>query len=73
MYLITERGSMFGYQDLLVDFRGIPAMKEFAPVILDVTHSLQLPGGQGNSAGGRSKMIETIARAGVVNNMMEFL
>ena len=41
--LITERGSMFGYQDLLVDFRGIPTMKKFAPVILDITHSLQQP------------------------------
>ena len=63
--LITERGSMFGYQDLLVDFRGIPVMKEFAPVILDVTHSLQKPNQSSGVTGGRPEMIETIAKAGV--------
>ena len=63
--LITERGSMFGYQDLLVDFRGIPAMKEFAPVVLDVTHSLQQPNQSSGVTGGRPEMIETIAKAGI--------
>ena len=63
--LITERGSMFGYQDLLVDFRGIPAMKEFAPVVLDATHSLQQPNQSSGVTGGRPEMIETIAKAGI--------
>ena len=63
--LITERGSMFGYQDLLVDFRGIPVMKEFAPVVLDVTHSLQQPNQSSGVTGGRPEMIETIAKAGI--------
>jgi 2-dehydro-3-deoxyphosphooctonate aldolase (KDO 8-P synthase) len=62
---ITERGSMFGYQDLLVDFRGIPVMKEFAPVVLDVTHSLQQPNQSSGVTGGRPEMIETIAKAGI--------
>ena len=56
---------MFGYQDLLVDFRGIPVMKEFAPVILDVTHSLQKPNQSSGVTGGRPEMIETIAKAGI--------
>lgn len=63
--IITERGSMFGYQDLIVDFRGIPAMKEFAPVVLDVTHSLQQPNQSSGVTGGRPDMIETIAKAGI--------
>ena len=63
--IITERGSMFGYQDLIVDFRGIPAMKEFAPVVLDVTHSLQQPNQSSGVTGGRPEMIETIAKAGI--------
>ncbi|WP_075344157.1 3-deoxy-8-phosphooctulonate synthase [Tenacibaculum agarivorans] len=66
---ITERGTTFGYQDLLVDFRGIPTMKKFAPTILDVTHSLQQPNQNSGVTGGRPDMIETIARAGVVNNV----
>ncbi|WP_442265773.1 3-deoxy-8-phosphooctulonate synthase [Tenacibaculum sp. ZS6-P6] len=66
---ITERGTMFGYQDLLVDFRGIPTMKKFAPTVLDVTHSLQQPNQSSGVTGGRPDMIETIARAGVVNNV----
>jgi 2-dehydro-3-deoxyphosphooctonate aldolase (KDO 8-P synthase) len=62
---ITDRGTQFGYQDLIVDFRGIPVMKKFAPTILDVTHSLQQPN-QGNGlTGGRPESIETIARAGI--------
>ena len=64
---LTERGSMFGYQDLVVDFRGIPEMKQFAPVILDVTHSLQQPNQSSGVRGGRPEMIETIAKAGVAS------
>ena len=63
--LITERGSMFGYQDLLVDFRGIPVMKQYAPVVLDVTHSLQQPNQSSGVTGGKPEMIETIAKAGI--------
>ncbi len=66
---ITDRGTMFGYQDMIVDFRGIPEMREFAPTILDVTHSLQQPNQTAGVTGGRPEMIETIARAGVVNNV----
>ena len=66
---ITDRGTMFGYQDMIVDFRGIPEMREFAPTILDVTHSLQQPNQTSGVTGGRPDMIETIARAGVVNNV----
>ena len=64
---LTERGSMFGYQDLIVDFRGIPVMKQFAPVILDVTHSLQQPNQSSGVTGGRPEMIETIAKAGIAS------
>lgn len=66
---ITDRGTMFGYQDMIVDFRGIPEMRQFAPTILDVTHSLQQPNQSVGVTGGRPEMIETIARAGVVNNV----
>jgi len=62
---VTDRGTMFGYQDMLVDFRGIPKMKEIAPTILDVTHSLQKPNQSGGVTGGQPEMIETIARAGI--------
>ena len=64
---ITDRGTMFGYQDMIVDFRGIPTMREYAPVVLDVTHSLQQPNQTSGVTGGRPDMIETIARAGIVN------
>ena len=67
--LITDRGTMFGYQDMIVDFRGIPIMKSIAPTILDVTHSLQKPNQTSGVTGGIPEMIETIARAGVVNNI----
>ena len=67
--LITERGSMFGYQDLLVDFRGIPTMKKFAPVILDITHSLQQPNQLSGVTGGKPEMIETIAKAGIATGV----
>lgn len=66
---ITDRGTMFGYQDLIVDMRGIPTMKQYAPTVLDVTHSLQQPNQSSGVTGGRPDMIETIARAGVVNNV----
>jgi len=67
--LITDRGTMFGYQDMIVDFRGIPTMKLIAPTILDVTHSLQKPNQTSGVTGGVPQMIETISRAGVVNNI----
>lgn len=64
--MITERGTTFGYQDLIVDFRGIPEMQKFGkPVILDVTHSLQQPNQSSGVSGGVPAMIETIARAGI--------
>jgi 2-dehydro-3-deoxyphosphooctonate aldolase (KDO 8-P synthase) len=64
--LITERGASFGYNNLVVDMRGLAIMKEWGyPVILDVTHALQLPGGEGNRSGGQPRFIETLARAGV--------
>jgi len=66
---ITDRGTMFGYQDMIVDFRGIPTMRAFAPTVLDVTHSLQQPNQASGVTGGRPEMIETIARAGIVNNV----
>ncbi|MCA0151636.1 3-deoxy-8-phosphooctulonate synthase [Winogradskyella vincentii] len=66
---ITDRGTMFGYQDMIVDFRGIPTMRQYAPTVLDVTHSLQQPNQSIGVTGGRPEMIETIARAGVVNNV----
>ncbi len=63
---LTERGTTFGYQDLVVDFRGIPVMQSFgAKVVLDCTHSLQQPNQTSGVTGGRPKMIETIAKAGV--------
>ena len=66
---ITDRGTMFGYQDMIVDFRGIPTMRQYAPTVLDVTHSLQQPNQSVGVTGGRPDMIETIARAGIVNNV----
>jgi len=64
--LITERGASFGYHNLVVDMRSFPIMSEFGvPVVFDVTHSLQLPGGLGHATGGLSQYIEPLARAGV--------
>lgn len=64
--MITERGTTFGYQDLIVDFRGIPEMKRNrCPVILDITHSLQQPNQSSGVTGGRPDLIETIAKAGI--------
>lgn len=62
---IIERGNSFGYTDLVVDFRGIPTMRNYAPVILDVTHSLQQPNQNSGVTGGRPELIETIAKAGI--------
>lgn len=63
---VTERGTTFGYQDLIVDYRGIPEMqRNGCPVILDVTHSLQQPNQTAGVTGGRPDMIETVARAGI--------
>ena len=62
---ITDRGTMFGYQDMIVDYRGIPTMQQYAPTILDITHSLQQPNQTSGVTGGRPEMIETLARAGV--------
>lgn len=63
---ITERGASFGYNTLVVDFRGFPIMRSFGyPLVYDVTHSLQRPGGLGNASGGDSQYIEYMARAGV--------
>ncbi len=64
--LLTERGASFGYNNLVVDFRGFPIMQSFGcPVVFDVTHSLQLPGAQGQSSGGQPQFIPHFARAGV--------
>lgn len=64
--MLTERGTTFGYQDLVVDFRGVPEMKSFGfPVILDATHSLQRPNQTSGVTGGQPQLIETIAKAGV--------
>ena len=64
--LLTERGASFGYHNLVVDMRSVPIMRGFgAPVVFDVTHSLQLPGGLGHATGGQSEYIEPLARAGV--------
>jgi 2-dehydro-3-deoxyphosphooctonate aldolase (KDO 8-P synthase) len=63
---ITERGTSFGYNNLVVDFRGISIMRSFGyPVVFDVTHSLQLPGGQGSTSGGQREFAEPLARAAV--------
>jgi len=63
---ITERGASFGYNNLVVDYRGIPIMRSFGyPVVFDVTHSLQLPGGMGKSSGGQREFAEPLAKAAV--------
>jgi 2-dehydro-3-deoxyphosphooctonate aldolase (KDO 8-P synthase) len=64
--LLTERGASFGYNNLVVDFRSLPLMRSLGcPVVLDVTHSVQLPGGQGSCSGGQREFIPPLARAGV--------
>lgn len=63
--MVTDRGTMFGYQDMIVDFRGIPTMQHYATTVLDITHSLQQPNQTSGVTGGRPDLIETIAKAGV--------
>jgi 2-dehydro-3-deoxyphosphooctonate aldolase (KDO 8-P synthase) len=64
--LLTERGTSFGYNNLIVDFRGLPIMRGFGyPVIFDATHSVQLPGGQGDRSGGERQYVQALARAAV--------
>ena len=64
--ILTERGATFGYNDLVVDFRGIPVMKAMGvPVVLDVTHSVQIPNRTTGTAGGQPRFIETLAKAGI--------
>ena len=64
--MLTDRGTMFGYQDIVVDYRGIPTMQSFGvPVVLDITHSLQKPNQSSGVTGGNPDMIDTIAKAGI--------
>jgi 2-dehydro-3-deoxyphosphooctonate aldolase (KDO 8-P synthase) len=61
--LLTERGSTFGYNNLVVDMRSLPVMRQFAPVVFDVTHSVQRPGGLGGKSGGDRQFAPFLARA----------
>jgi 2-dehydro-3-deoxyphosphooctonate aldolase (KDO 8-P synthase) len=64
--LLTERGTSFGYNNLVVDFRGLPIMRAFGyPVVFDATHAVQLPGGQGDRSGGERQYVQALARAAV--------
>lgn len=64
--MLTDRGTMFGYQDIIVDYRGIPTMQSFGvPIVLDITHSLQQPNQNSGVTGGKPEMIDTIAKAGI--------
>ncbi|MCT4637388.1 MAG: 3-deoxy-8-phosphooctulonate synthase [Bacteroidales bacterium] len=64
--VLTDRGTMFGYQDMVIDYRGIPEMQQYGtPVVLDITHSLQQPNQSSGVTGGKPELIETVARAGV--------
>ena len=68
--MLTDRGTMFGYQDMVVDFRGIPTMKKFGvPVIMDITHSLQQPNQSSGVTGGNPEMIESIAKAAIATGV----
>jgi 2-dehydro-3-deoxyphosphooctonate aldolase (KDO 8-P synthase) len=68
--MITDRGTMFGYQDIVVDFRGIPTMKQFGvPVVMDITHSLQQPNQDNGITGGNPEMIETISKAAIATGV----
>jgi 2-dehydro-3-deoxyphosphooctonate aldolase (KDO 8-P synthase) len=68
--MITDRGTMFGYQDIVVDFRGIPTMKQFGvPVVMDITHSLQQPNQDNGITGGNPEMIGTIAKAAIATGV----
>jgi 2-dehydro-3-deoxyphosphooctonate aldolase (KDO 8-P synthase) len=64
--MLTDRGTMFGYHDIVVDYRGVPIMQSLGiPVVLDITHSLQTPNQNSGVTGGKPEMIETIAKAGI--------
>lgn len=63
--MLTERGTTFGYQDLVVDYRNLPIMQQYAPVVMDVTHSLQQPNQTSGVTGGHPQMISTIAKAAI--------
>jgi 2-dehydro-3-deoxyphosphooctonate aldolase (KDO 8-P synthase) len=64
--IITERGTTFGYNNLVVDFRSVPIMKKFGyPIIFDATHSVQLPGGAGDRSGGQNEFVPTLAKAAI--------
>jgi 2-dehydro-3-deoxyphosphooctonate aldolase (KDO 8-P synthase) len=68
--ILTERGASFGYNNLVVDMRTFPVLQKFGyPVVYDVTHSVQLPGGHGHASGGQPEFIETLARAGVATGV----
>ena len=68
--ILTERGASFGYNNLVVDMRAFPVLAKFGyPVVYDVTHSVQLPGGQGHASGGQPEFIEPLARAGVATGV----
>lgn len=70
MIMLTERGNMFGYKDMIVDFRAVPTMKKFGyPVIMDVTHSIQQPNQNSGITGGKPEMIETIAKAAIATGV----
>ncbi len=64
-FYLTERGVSFGYNNLVVDYRSLPIMRQFAPVIFDATHSVQLPGGQGKASGGQREFVYPLAKAAV--------
>ena len=65
LFMLCERGFSFGYNNLIADMRGLALMREYAPVVFDATHTVQLPGGQGNASGGMRLMIPVLARAAV--------
>ena len=68
--ILTERGVSFGYQNLVVDMRSFPILQKLGyPVVFDVTHSVQLPGGQGHASGGQPEFIEPLARAAVASGV----
>ncbi len=70
--LLTERGASFGYHNLVVDMRSLPTMRQYAPVIFDVTHSVQQPGGQGGSSGGQREFAAYLARAAAATGVDGF-
>ena len=67
--IITERGSQFGYHELVVDFKGIPIMQEYAPVVMDITHSLQQPNHISGITAGQPQLIETVAKAAIATGV----